>query len=162
MKRKSYFTNILFLYKGLMGYFAYIAIFPSWLCPLLNKLRGVKIENWRKTYIAPNVIIDTIFPEYVTIESDVYITRGVKIISHFNPTNPISEIIKKDSIVQPVLIKYGAFLGVNSIILPGVTIGTCSIIGAGSVVTKSVPDFAIVGGNPAKILGDIRTQNWNC
>ena len=40
--------------------------------------------------------------------------------------------------------------------MPGVSIGQCSIIASGAVVTKNVPDFAIVGGNPAKVIGDVR------
>jgi acetyltransferase-like isoleucine patch superfamily enzyme len=52
----------------------------------------------------------------------------------------------------PIVIKDKAWIGFNSIILKGVTIGEGAIIAAGSVVTKNVPDYAIVGGNPAKII----------
>jgi acetyltransferase-like isoleucine patch superfamily enzyme len=52
----------------------------------------------------------------------------------------------------PVLIRRGAWIGANSIILKGVTIGEGAIVGAGSVVTHSVPDWAVVGGNPARVL----------
>ena len=53
---------------------------------------------------------------------------------------------------KPVLIKEGAFIGINSVIMPGVTIGKHAVIGANSVVTKDVPPFAVVGGVPAKII----------
>jgi acetyltransferase-like isoleucine patch superfamily enzyme len=53
---------------------------------------------------------------------------------------------------SPVIIKDNAWIGFNSIILKGVTIGEGAIVGAGSVVTKDVPDFAVVAGNPAKII----------
>lgn len=156
IQRTSYATSVSFLFRALLGYLAYVAIFPMWLPSYLNKLRGVKIRDPKKVYIAPNVLIDSIFPELVTIEEGVYLTRGVKILAHFNPTDAIAEILKKDSIRDPVLIKRGSFIGVNAIILPGVTIGECVIVGAGAVVTKSVPDYAIVGGNPAKVIGDVR------
>ena len=52
----------------------------------------------------------------------------------------------------PIIIKDKVWIGFNSIILKGVTIGEGAIIGAGSVVTKDVPDYAVVGGNPAKIV----------
>ncbi|WP_375379490.1 acyltransferase [Hymenobacter volaticus] len=52
----------------------------------------------------------------------------------------------------PVIIKDKAWIGFNVIILKGVTIGEGAIVGAGSVVTKDVPDFAIVAGNPAKFI----------
>ncbi|WP_150322079.1 acyltransferase, partial [Enterobacter hormaechei] len=53
------------------------------------------------------------------------------------------------------LIKKGASVGANATILPGITIGYNSIIGAGSVVTKDIPDNVIVAGNPAKIIRSI-------
>lgn len=53
---------------------------------------------------------------------------------------------------RPVLIKEGAWLGVNVTILPGVTIGKWAIVGAGSVVTKDIPDYAVAVGNPARVI----------
>lgn len=63
--------------------------------------------------------------------------------------------LKKDADWQPgfIRIKYGASVGAGSIILPDVVIGRFALIGAGSVVTKSVPDYALVYGNPARIVG---------
>ena len=157
--KSKYYNSISFIIKGLCGYLAYIAIFPLWLSPLLHKWRGVKIKNIFNIYIAPNVLIDSIYPEMITIEEDVYLTRGVKIISHFNPTNSIKKLLNKETIKGEVVIREGCFIGVNAIILPNVTLGKCAVVGAGSVVTKDVPDYAIVGGNPAKILGDIREKS---
>ncbi len=59
---------------------------------------------------------------------------------------------------RPVIIKNFVWCGADVSILPGVTIGEGAVIGLGAVVTKDVPDFAIVGGNPAKIL-KYRNQN---
>lgn len=56
------------------------------------------------------------------------------------------------AIEKPVIIKDDVWIGARVIILPGVHIGTGAIVGAGAVVTKDVPDYAIVGGNPARIL----------
>lgn len=53
---------------------------------------------------------------------------------------------------QPVRIGNDVWIGIRVTILPGVTVGNHCIIGAGAVVTKDVPDYAIVGGNPARIL----------
>lgn len=57
---------------------------------------------------------------------------------------------------EDIVVKEGAWIGANSIILPGVTIGKNSVIGAGSIVTKSVDDFAIAVGNPAKVISMIK------
>lgn len=56
---------------------------------------------------------------------------------------------------EPIIISKGAWIGAKAIILKGVTIGVGSIVGAGSVVTRNVPDWTIVGGNPAKIIREI-------
>jgi acetyltransferase-like isoleucine patch superfamily enzyme len=52
----------------------------------------------------------------------------------------------------PVLLKAGCWIGVGAVILPGVTVGRNAVVGANAVVTRDVPDFAVVGGVPAKIL----------
>ena len=52
----------------------------------------------------------------------------------------------------PIIIKDKVWIGFNSIIMKGVTIGEGAVVAAGSVVTKNVPDYAIVGGNPAKVI----------
>ena len=59
----------------------------------------------------------------------------------------------KDWKVDKTLVKKGASIGAGSVLLPGIMIGEFAMIGAGSVVTKNVPDYALVYGNPAKIEG---------
>jgi len=54
--------------------------------------------------------------------------------------------------VKPVIISSGCWIGANAIILPGVRIGINAVIGAGSVVTKSIPDYAVAVGNPARVI----------
>jgi acetyltransferase-like isoleucine patch superfamily enzyme len=158
MIKNKYQRSPRFLFKSLLGYLAYVAVFPMWLCPFLHRLRGVKIHSVRNVYIAPMVLIDSLFPELVTIEEDVYLTRGVKVIAHFNPTNALKKILETDEVRGPITFRKGAFVGVGSIILPDVTVGTCAVVGAGSVVTRDVPDYAFVAGNPARIMGDIRDR----
>ena len=60
----------------------------------------------------------------------------------------------------PVHVKTGAWIGSGSIVLPGVTIGAHAVVGAGSIVTRDVGDYAVVAGNPAKIIiRDIRVKD---
>lgn len=64
----------------------------------------------------------------------------------------IENRIHTKGVSKPVIIEDGVWIGANAIILPGVTIGRGSVIGAGSVVTKSVPPMAVAVGNPAKVI----------
>lgn len=61
---------------------------------------------------------------------------------------------------KPVKIKKGAWIGMNVTILPGVTIGKYAIVGAGSVVTKSVDDYAVAAGNPARIIRRLDSEGF--
>lgn len=88
----------------------------------------------------------------ITIEDNVLIGPKVNLITTNHPINPAE---RKATISNPILIKKGAWIGVAATILPGVTIGENSIIAAGAVVSKNVPDNVIVGGIPAKILKTI-------
>lgn len=74
--KNRYHKSVKFVFKSLLGYMAYAVIYPTWLSPLLHKIRGVRIENIFNVYIAPNVLLDSLFPELITIEEDVYLTRG--------------------------------------------------------------------------------------
>ena len=96
----------------------------------------------------------------MTIEDEIYLARGVKVLSHFNAKDLIKEMIGRDSIEKDIKILIGAFVGVKAIINPGVTIGRISVVAAGSVVVRDVPDYAIVGGNPVEIIGDVRNHTW--
>ncbi|GBE90402.1 acyltransferase [Nostoc cycadae] len=78
---------------------------------------------------------------------------GAKVLGSTHTGLPIDlPIIQTDLEIKPVKVETGADIGMNAVILPGVTIGKNSIVGAGAVVTKDVPPFAIVAGVPAKFL----------
>jgi acetyltransferase-like isoleucine patch superfamily enzyme len=78
---------------------------------------------------------------------------GAKVLGSTHTGLPIDvPIIQTDLDIKPVKVETGADIGMNAVILPGVTIGKGSIVGAGAVVTKDVPPFAVVAGVPAKFL----------
>ena len=89
----------------------------------------------------------------VTIGKFFFLGRGLTIFSS-NHNYELGDYIpySRTSIPKPVVIKDFVWCGANVTICPGVTIGEGVVIGAGAVVTKDVPDYAVVGGNPAKIL----------
>jgi acetyltransferase-like isoleucine patch superfamily enzyme len=79
---------------------------------------------------------------------------GAKVLGSKHSGEPIGvPIIATDLIIAPVVVEAEADIGVNAVLLPGVTVGRGAIVGAGAVVTKDVPPFAKVAGTPAQIIG---------
>lgn len=78
---------------------------------------------------------------------------GAKVLGSEHTGDPIDvPIIQTDLVIKPVRVRDWADIGVNAVLLPGVTVGKGAIVGAGAVVTQDVPDYAIVAGVPAKVL----------
>ncbi len=96
--------------------------------------------------------------EKVTIGNNVLIGSSVTIMDCNHGTDPDIQggYLKQQMITGKVVIEDGVWCGDHVIILPGVTIGQHSIIGAGSIVTKSIPEYCIAVGNPAKVI-----KRWN-
>lgn len=100
--------------------------------------------------------------EGVTIEDEVFVGHGVMFINDIFPQAANADgsaQSEADWSVVPTLVKRRASIGSNATIMGGVTIGANALIGAGAVVTKDVPDHAIVAGVPAKVVGDVRDKN---
>ncbi len=100
----------------------------------LHRARGVKIgEN---VWIGYDVVLDTSRPFAITLEDGCVLSLRVTVVAHFRE-------------VQGVTVGRNAFVGAGALILPGVVIGEGAVVAAGSVVTRSVPPFTMVQGNPA-------------
>ncbi len=93
-------------------------------------------------------------PFLVNIGDRVTITSGVRVLTHNGSTWLIRDEKGRRFDYKKTVIGNDVFIGTNSIIMPGVVIEDNVIVAAGSVVTKSIPKGKIVGGNPAKIIGD--------
>ena len=85
----------------------------------------------------------------VTVEDDVFLGPSCVLT---NVTNPRSQVIRK-TLYEKTLIRRGATIGANATIVCGITLGRYCFIGAGAVVTKDVPDYGLVLGNPGKLSG---------
>jgi acetyltransferase-like isoleucine patch superfamily enzyme len=125
---------------------------------------GSTISIGKETFIGKSNLVTA---SSIDIGDNVLISWGVSIVDHNSHSLVYAErsqdILdwqqgKKDwsnVISTPIRIHDGAWIGFNAIILKGVTIGQGAIVGAGAVVTKDVPPWTIVGGNPAKVIRTI-------
>jgi acetyltransferase-like isoleucine patch superfamily enzyme len=103
----------------------------------------------------------TFICEGVTIEDEVFVGHGVMFINDLYPraTNEDGSLqTEADWQVVETRIKRGASIGSNATILAGTVVGEHALVGAGAVVTHDVPDYAIVAGVPARIVGNQREQ----
>lgn len=91
-------------------------------------------------------------PWLINIGDNVHITLDVKFICHDGGTLIFRKSIPDLEITKPINIGNNVYIGVRSIIMPGVTIGNNCIIGAGSIVTKDIPSNSVYAGIPAKFI----------
>ena len=111
---------------------------------LVNK--GMKIG--RNVHVMPGVFFDEDYACLISIGDNCRIADGVRILAHDASMYPNLGFAK----IGRIDIKKDSFIGVNAIIMPGVTIGPNAIVGAGCVVSKDVPENSVVAGNPAKVI----------
>lgn len=131
---------------------------------LIFDREGANIQIGERTFIGGASIISA---EQILVGDDVLISWGCTIVDHNSHAlgwnKRSTDVIdwmsgKKDWDYverQAVTIQSKAWIGFNAIILKGVTIGEGAVVGAGSVVTKDVPPYTIVGGNPARVIREI-------
>lgn len=140
---------------------------PNEILKILSEIVGEKLENvavftpiyinyGKHLNIGKNVFInfDCTFLTLggITIEDEVLIGPKVSLITE---NHPLESQHRKGVMGRSILIKRNAWIGANATILPGVTIGENSVVAAGAVVSKDVPDNVVVGGIPAKIIKTI-------
>jgi len=127
--------------------------------------RGVVIHMWANFFQPKNITIGegTIIGDHAFLDGRAALTIGKHVdiassVMIYNSEHNL-ESPEFEARQEPVEIGDFCFIGPRAIILPGVTIGKGAVVAAGAVVTKGVPEFAIVGGIPAKIIGERKNKN---
>jgi maltose O-acetyltransferase len=127
--------------------------------------KGGAIHMWASFYEPKNISIgdDTIIGEKIVLDgrAELVIGNHVDIASEVMIYNGQHDISDKNfkAVFEKVIIEDYVFIGPRAIILPGVTLGKGSVVGAGAVVTKNVEPFTVVGGVPAKVIGERSLKN---
>lgn len=121
-------------------------------------LKKVGCHVGKGCFIGDNVIIDTGHADMITLEDSVSIAGGTRLLCHqrdFSDYFVGSDYMKLDYTIKPIVLKKGCLIGMESFVLPGVTVGEGAIVGAGSLVTKDIPAWTVATGRPARVVKEI-------
>jgi maltose O-acetyltransferase len=123
---------------------------PPFLCDY-----GSNIELGERVFFNFNCIVLDVCP--VKIGGFTLFGPGVQILTPMHPLN--AELRRRQEFGKPISIGSDVWVGGGALILPGVRIGSRTVIGAGSVVTRDIPDDVFAAGNPCRVLRDISQEN---
>jgi len=147
-------SNVVFYHVGLVNLYG---------CRIGDETKiGTFVEIQKNSVIGNRCKISShsFICEGVEIADEVFVGHGVMFTNDSYPSATTAEgqlQTDMDWKVLPTRVRRRASIGSNATILPGITIGERAMIGAGAVVTRDVPDHAIVVGVPARVVGDVRT-----
>lgn len=118
----------------------------------LKVLGPFDLQVGDNTFIGEDTFLVGAIDSSIRIGRDCDISSKVTLVTGTHELTPDGEKMAGEGFGKDIVIGNGVWIGIGSIILGGVTIGNRAIIGAGSVVTKDVPDYCVVAGNPARII----------
>jgi len=121
-----------------------------WLLPPFYTDFGKNIRVGRSVFV--NHACEFMDRGGITIEDDVLIGPKVNLVTINHPLDPAR---RRSTYCAPIVIKKGAWVGASVSVMPGVTIGENAVVAANAVVTRDVPDLAVVGGVPARVIKHI-------
>lgn len=145
-----------FLMKYVMNSWLLSPFLPRKIRPWVLKKVGCHVG--KGCFIGDTVKIDTGHADMITLEDGVSVAGGTRLLCHqrdFKDYFVGSDYMKLGYTIKPIVLKKGCLIGMESFVLPGVTVGEGAIVGAGSLVTKDVPAWTIATGRPAKVVKDI-------
>lgn len=129
-----------------------------------NLMRKMGCHVGKGCFIGDHVRIDQGHADMITLEDGVSLASGTRLLCHqrdFSEYYVGSDYNKLGYIVKPIHLGKGCLVGMESFVMPGVTIGEGAIVGAGSLVTKDIPAWTIAAGRPAKVIKEIPQKRDN-
>lgn len=132
----------------------------AWLAPVYqfraSVYRKCGVRIGRNVFIGFQVLMDAEYPEYIEIEDEASIGPGASIMAHSSGSVFHQRYKIYYEPPRKVIIKRGAWIAADAVILPGVTVGEGAIVAAGAVVSRDVPQYTIVAGNPARPVQELQ------
>lgn len=129
---------------------------PRGLRPWILRRFGCKVG--KGCFIGEYVRMDLGHADMITLEDNVSVASGSRLLCHqrdFSDYCVGDDYMQLGYIVKPIVLKRGCLIGMESFVMPGVTVGEGAIVGAGSMVTKDVPAWTVAVGRPAKVVRQI-------
>lgn len=124
-------------------------------------LRKLGCTVGKDVFVGDNVKVDLNHANMITIEDHVHIASGTRLLCHQRILSDYcvgDDYAKLGYHIRPIVLKKGCLVGMESFVMPGVTIGEGAIVGAGSLVTKDIPAWTIAAGRPAKVVKQIKER----
>lgn len=154
---KQFFKNIRLKHLANKMDWAILEPFaPRKLRPKLMRKMGCRVG--KGCFIGDHVRIDQGHADMITLEDNVSVASGTRLLCHqrdFSDYCVGDDYMKLGYVVKPIVLKKGCLVGMESFVMPGVTIGEGAIVGAGSLVTKDIPAWTIASGRPARVVKEI-------
>lgn len=129
---------------------------PRKLRPAIMRKMGCHVG--KGCFIGDNVRIDTGHADMITLEDGVSVAGGTRLLCHqrdFKEYFVGTDYNTLGYSIKPIVLKKGCLIGMESFVLPGVTVGEGAIVGAGSLVAKDIPAWTVATGRPAKVIKEI-------
>ena len=153
----KFFGNIrLKFLEGMLDWAILEPLEPRKLRPFILRRMGCKVG--KGCFIGDYVRVDTSHTDMIIIEDSVSIASGSRLLCHqrdFSDYCVGDDYMKLGYTVKPIHLKRGCLIGMESFVMPGVTVGEGAVVGAGSLVSKDVPDWCVAVGRPAKVVREI-------
>ncbi len=125
-------------------------------------LRKIGCTVGKNVFIGDNVKVDAGHSDLIILEENAHVAGGCRLLCHQRDLSNYyvgDDYAKLPYKLGKVILKKGSLVGMNSFVMPGVTVGEGAIVGAGSMVTKDIPAWTIAVGRPAKVVKQIKKRD---
>lgn len=153
---ESFWKHVSCFLLSMMNWVIFEPINPRMLRPFLLRRLGCKVG--KGVFIGDHVVVDENHADHIILEDHVHIASGTRLLCHQRDLSNYcvgDDYAKLGYKLGIIHMKKGSLVGMESFIMPGVTIGEGAIVGAGSLITKDIPAWTVAAGRPAKVVKEI-------